>query len=226
MIWMLHIHTTLPRAIVALSCDGTLIHFLSNEEQQEHASFLHEAINQLLNTSGLSPKEIKVVGATSGPGSYSGIRVGLSAAKGLCYGLKIPLVTFNTLDALAYSFYEQFPDEAGVVCPMIDARRMEVFTAIYGHGQNLLLDACALEIDADSYNSLIAYGVSAFIGSGAPKVFNMFQKDAPLFEKQVEISPQSLVALTNQKYQLKKFDDVTASDAIYLKPVYFAAKKS
>ncbi len=226
MIWMLHIHTTLPKAIVAISCDGKLIHFLINEEQKEHSAFLHEAIEQLLKMADLKPVDIKTVGITSGPGSYSGIRVGLSAAKGFCYALKIPLVTFNTLEALGISFYELFPGETGAVCPMIDARRMEVFTAIYDKSQKLLFEPCALEIDAISYKSLVGYGVSAFVGSGSPKVSNLFSENPQLFERQVDITPQSLVILTNKKYQLKQFEDVSGADAVYLKAVHFATKNS
>ena len=226
MIWMLHIHTTLPKAIVAISCDGQLMHFLSNEEQREHSAFLHEGIDQLLKMANLKPGNIKTVGITSGPGSYSGIRVGLSAAKGFCYALKIPLVTFNTLEALSVSFYEQFPGETGAVCPMIDARRMEVFTAVYDKTQKLLFEPCALEIDVSSYKSLVEQGVCAFVGSGSLKVSNMFSENPQLFERQVDITPESLVRLTNQKYQLKQFEDVSGADALYLKAVHFTTKNS
>lgn len=226
MIWMLHLHTTLPKAIVAISCDGKLIHFLANEEQREHSAFLHVAIDQLLKIADIKPGDIQTVGVTSGPGSYSGIRVGLSAAKGFCYALKIPLITFNTLEALSVSFYQQFPEEQGAVCPMIDARRMEVFTAVYDKAQKLLLKPCALEIDEDSYSKIVGYGISAFVGSGSPKVWEMFPENIQLFNRQIGVLPQSLVLLTSQKYDLKNFEDVSNADALYLKPVYFAPKHS
>ena len=226
MIWMLHIHTTLPTAIVALSCDGILIHSLSNDEQREHSAFLHDAIDQLIKMAEIKPGDIQTVGVTSGPGSYSGIRVGLSAAKGFCYALNIPLITFNTLEALSVSFYQQFPEEQGAVCAMIDARRMEVFTAVYNKAQEILFKPCALEINAVSFTTLLDSGISAFVGSGAPKVFEMFPEETMLFERRTDVLPQSLVLLTTQKYNLKIFEDVSNADALYLKPVYFAPKHS
>ncbi len=223
--WMLHIHTALPRALVALSHNGVLTHFLLNNEQREHTAFLHEAIDQLLKKADLKPGDIQVVGVTSGPGSYSGIRVGLSAAKGFCFALKIPLVTFNTLEALAVSFYQQYPDEEGAVCPMIDARRMEVFTAVYDKELHDLLVPSALVLESSSIEFFSSYNISAFIGSGSQKFSGNFVNSPPLFERQVNITPQSLVTLTNHRYDLKAFDKVSSADALYLKSVYFASKQ-
>jgi tRNA threonylcarbamoyladenosine biosynthesis protein TsaB len=109
---------------------------------------------------------------------------------------------------------------------MIDARRMEVFTAVYDKTQKLLFEPCALEIDPNSYKKLVGYGVSAFVGSGSLKVSNMFSENPQLFERQVDITPESLVRLTNQKYQLKQFEDVSGADALYLKAVHFPTKNS
>ena len=225
MIWMLHIHTALPKAIVALSNDGAVVHFLINDEQREHTSFLHVAIDQLLNKADLKPADLQAVGVTSGPGSYSGIRVGLSAAKGLCYALKIPLVTFNTLEALAVSFYQQFPEEDDAICPMIDARRMEVFTAVYDKKIRALLIPTALELQTSSIELFSAYNIAAFFGSGSAKLSGFLPNNPKIFERQVDISPQSLVTLTTQKYGARAFEDVSAADAVYLKAVYFASKQ-
>lgn len=224
MIWMLHINTALPKAIVVLSNDGAVVDFLINDEQREHTAFLHVAIDQLLKNADLKPGDIKVVGVTSGPGSYSGIRVGLSAAKGLCYALKIPLVTFNTLEALVVSFYQKFPEEEGRVCPMVDARRMEVFTAVYDKRLHPLLVPAALELQPSSIQMVSSYKIAALFGSGSQKFSGIFSNSPQLFERQVDISPQSLVTLTTLKHNAKDFEDVSAADATYLKAVYFASK--
>ncbi|MEO5501274.1 MAG: tRNA (adenosine(37)-N6)-threonylcarbamoyltransferase complex dimerization subunit type 1 TsaB [Ginsengibacter sp.] len=224
MIWMLLIHTALPRAIVALSNGDEAAHFLINDEQREHTAFLHVAIDELLKKADIKPGDIKVVGVSSGPGSYSGIRVGLSAAKGLCYALKIPLVTFNTLEALAVSFYQKFPKEEGIICPMIDARRMEVFTAVYNKNLSPLLIPTALELKTSTTDLFSVYNIDAFFGSGSQKFSGFFTTNPKIFERQVDISPQSLVTITNQKYKAKEFEDVSAADAMYLKAVYFAGK--
>ncbi len=226
MIWMLHIHTALPKAVVALSNDGVVVHFLINDEQWEHTAFLHVAIDQLLKEADLKPADIQAVGVTSGPGSYSGIRVGLSAAKGLCYALKIPLLTFNTLEALAVSFYQQFPEEDGAICPMIDARRMEVFTAVYDRNLKPLLQPNSIELQSAPIDYFSPYNIAAFFGSGSEKFSAIFQNNDKLFERQVDITPESLVLLTTQKFKARDFEDASNANALYLKPVYFASKKT
>lgn len=226
MIWMLHIHTALPSAIVALSREGVLVDFLSNDEQREHTSFLHIAIDKLLRKAHLKPKDLKTVGVVTGPGSYSGIRVGLSAAKGLCYALNIPLVTFNSLEALTQSFYQCYPTESGVICPMIDARRMEVFTAVYDRDLTPLLQPNSLELQASTIDYFSPFNMAAVFGSGSEKFSTIFQNNDKLFERQVDITPESLVSLTTQKYNTRDFEDVSNANALYLKPVYFASKKT
>ena len=125
---ILNIDTAVESASVCLSKDAEILQLLVNDNRRDHALWLHPAINESITGSGAKTSNLEAIAVTIGPGSYTGLRIGLSAAKGLCYALNIPLITINTLLAMAYSSR----DEAGdLFCPMIDARRNEVFTAIY-----------------------------------------------------------------------------------------------
>ena len=104
------------------------LQFALNSNQQDHASWLHMAVKKVISDAGLGVKDLEAIAVTIGPGSYTGLRVGLSAAKGLCFALDIPLIAINTLDVMAHASKSE---EADFYCPVIDARRMEVFTAVY-----------------------------------------------------------------------------------------------
>ncbi|HQW93579.1 MAG TPA: tRNA (adenosine(37)-N6)-threonylcarbamoyltransferase complex dimerization subunit type 1 TsaB, partial [Ferruginibacter sp.] len=146
---ILNIDTSSEKAHVSFAKDGSLLALLSSESQKEHASFLQSAIQQLCKTASIHLPEIDAVAVTAGPGSYTGLRVGMASAKGLSYALKKPFITMGTLDILARSAIDFFPEQAEPVlfCPMLDARRMEVFTAIYQKDLKTILEPGALILD-------------------------------------------------------------------------------
>ncbi|MEP7258055.1 MAG: tRNA (adenosine(37)-N6)-threonylcarbamoyltransferase complex dimerization subunit type 1 TsaB, partial [Flavitalea sp.] len=131
------IDTAVDTAGVCLSADSQALGFLENERQKDHASWIHTAIRTLMNEAGFSMSKLNAVAVTAGPGSYTGLRVGMATAKGLCYALNIPLITENTLKVMAYAVKQEYQqtlteNEVPVLfCPMIDARRIEVFTALF-----------------------------------------------------------------------------------------------
>src|SRR5687767_1657626 len=130
---ILNIDTAMELASICLSDEKEVLSFSENRDQKDHAGWLQPAIKQVMDDAGFSLSELAAIAVTSGPGSYTGLRVGLSSAKGLCFALKLPLITVNTLEAMA----QAVPSEAAALrCPMIDARRMEVFTAIYDDAMN------------------------------------------------------------------------------------------
>src|ERR1044071_1620569 len=126
---ILNIDTAMGTASIRLAQEGKTLALAENIAQKEHASWLHPAIEQMMGTAGYSLRELKAVAVTAGPGSYTGLRVGMAAAKGFCYALNIPLITEDTLRVMAFAAKEQL-GEGDYLCPMIDARRMEVFTAV------------------------------------------------------------------------------------------------
>ena len=134
---ILNIDTATEEASVCLSQDGNVIHTLLNDSQKDHAAWIQVAINTLLQKEGYTMQQIQAVAVTHGPGSYTGLRVGMASAKGICFALQIPLITINTLQVMAFGAINQWRSLAENMklplcfCPMIDARRMEVFTAVY-----------------------------------------------------------------------------------------------
>src|ERR1051325_9884884 len=125
---ILNIDTAIETASICLSEDKNVLKFAINENQKDHAAWLSVAIKTLMKEAGIQLNQLNTIAVTIGPGSYTGLRVGLSAAKGLCYALNIPLITIGTLEMMAMAAKEEPVD---LLCPMIDARRLEVFTAVY-----------------------------------------------------------------------------------------------
>src|SRR5271168_1032073 len=141
---------------------------LENFEQKAHAAWLHVAVQELMTNTGSRMRDLQAVAVTAGPGSYTGLRVGMAAAKGFCYALGIPLITEDTLRVMAFAASERLP-EADLLCPMIDARRMEVFTAVYQKGGKVLLPPIAMVIDENSFSEFLSERFMSFFGDGSYK---------------------------------------------------------
>jgi tRNA threonylcarbamoyladenosine biosynthesis protein TsaB len=163
---ILLINTALQEASVGIAMDGKLVAQIGNSIQKDHASFLHPAIESICKNNGITLKDLKAVSVINGPGSYTGLRVGLSAAKGFCYANQIPLICINTLEWMAFGNLEQASD---LVVPMIDARRMEVFTAVYSKQMHLVVPPSNLILEVNSYANQLSNHQVLFIGDGAPK---------------------------------------------------------
>src|ERR1700758_4691343 len=127
---ILNIDTATAKASICLALDGKTLALAENWTQNEHAAWLHSAIEQMMQQTGYRLRDLQAVAVTAGPGSYTGLRVGMAAAKGFCFALDIPLIAEDTLRTMAFAAKEQLPG-TDLLCPMIDARRMEVFTAVY-----------------------------------------------------------------------------------------------
>jgi tRNA threonylcarbamoyladenosine biosynthesis protein TsaB len=163
---ILLINTALEEASVGIAVDGKLVDQELNSIQKEHASFLHPAIQSICKNNGITLKEIKAVSVINGPGSYTGLRVGLSAAKGICYANQLPLICINTLEWIAFGNKDQATD---LIIPMIDARRMEVFTAVYSKQMGVVAPPTNLILEEESYADYLSNHQVLFVGNGAPK---------------------------------------------------------
>lgn len=215
---ILNIDTASENAHISFAENGKVLHTLGNESQKEHASFLQAAIDQLVRSAGINLKDVDAVAATAGPGSYTGLRVGMASAKGLCYALKKPFITINTLEVLTASALQLFPSENdnSFYCPMIDARRMEVFTAIYKHDLTINTEPCALILDDSSFEKELTKNKIIFFGSGSIKWGNLCKHPNAVF-KTVAILPESMSNLSNYLFLEKKFTDLAYSEPLYLK---------
>ncbi len=215
---ILNIDTASENAHVSLAKDGLILHSLSNESQKEHAAFLQAGIQQLIKSVNIKLQDVDAVAVTAGPGSYTGLRVGMASAKGLCYALKKPLLTISTLEALTASALQFFPTDNKdlLYCPMMDARRMEVFTALYKHDLSIQLHPCAMILDELSFEKEMKSNQIVFFGSGSDKWKLICKHENAIF-KTVSIQPKSLGKSTYALFLEKKFTELAYSEPLYLK---------
>lgn len=165
---LLLIDTAIDQAQVGIAVDGQLLAQKKHTHPQNHASFLHPAIQQLLENQQLELNQLDAIAVSAGPGSYTGIRIGMSTASGLAYALRLPLIALSTLEIMALEMIQGYP-EADYYIPQIDARRMEVFTAVYDQQLHPLLQPQAHILEENSYEPFLKKGRAVFGGNGSAK---------------------------------------------------------
>src|SRR5580698_4861448 len=220
---ILNIDTSMGTAGVCLSMEGRALALAESQDQKNHSSWLHPTIRRLFGETGYRPADLQAVAVTAGPGSYTGLRVGMAAAKGFCYALGIPLIAENTLSMMAFAAAEQLP-EADLLCPMIDARRMEVFTAIYQKDGKALLPATAMVIDENSFSQFLASRTISFFGDGSYKCKQLITAPNAAF-----VNPAYNVGylgkLSFLRYLQREFTGVVYSEPVYTKEFHSHTKK-
>ena len=221
---LLHIDTAGEKAMVAISQNGVLLAIQENEVFQTHASFLQVAIEALVAKTALPLNKMDAIAVTMGPGSYTGLRVGLSSAKGIAYALNKPLIGLSTLALLANaaSKLPWFTDkkEPVQIFAMIDAKRMEVFGAIYDSKLNTSLPEQALEINADYLSRLITKHPTICIGSAATKAKALLEDPAIFFAEQ-SYNILDNIQLAEDAFKRDLFEDTAYSSPSYLKEFFF-----
>jgi tRNA threonylcarbamoyladenosine biosynthesis protein TsaB len=222
---LLIIDTALEEAIVALSKGGKIVAELANKETHSHASFIQVAIANLLADQQMAISELDAIALTLGPGSYTGLRVGLATAKGIAYTLQKPLIGLSTLSALATAAMQTVPNTMAPpfqIFAMIDARRMEVFGAIYDSSCNPIIQEQAMVLDQVKWNSLICQPTLC-IGNGLAKTKDF---TAPYKVNYLEghYTSQVLLNLAMEKWAVGQFEDLAYVGPYYLKEVYILYK--
>ena len=213
---ILNIDTAVESASVCLAIHAKPIQFAINSTQKDHASWLHPAIQKLISKTELNLRDIEAIAITIGPGSYTGLRVGLAAAKGLCFALNIPLIAINTLELMASAIIET---KADFICPLIDARRMEVFMAVYNKKRQEIIKPCAMIIEPGSFNSLLVLGKIIFSGNGNIKLKNIIVHPNAIFNN-INATASDMVYLSEKKFVEKNFADAVYSKPLYIKEFY------
>lgn len=212
--YILHLDSTTKVCSVALSKDGALFNLVEiDSEKLSHSEKLHLFIQDCLKEVKLTVKDLSAVAVSKGPGSYTGLRIGVSAAKGLAYGLDIPLISVNTLDAMASAVQKTVEPDA-ILLPMIDARRMEVFTSIHKNSQ-CLKEVAAVVLDEKSFEEY-AQNKVYFFGDGAAKAVDTLNSSFQFIEG-IKTSAEHLIDIAWNKYQNKQFEDVAYFEPFYLK---------
>lgn len=224
--YILNIHTTTETAIVNLCNETEVISTAGNSDAKQHAAFLHTAIENILKKNKIAATDLKAIGVTGGPGSYTGIRVGLATAKGLAYGLQIPLMIFNTLEVMTFSLIKELNENNALYCPMIDARRMEVFAAVYNHELDEIKPPEAILLTENTFEDLVQKNYKTYVfGSGAKKWKELINgRDNYIFLENKTISSSALALFAWNRFEKKLFSDVAYAAPLYMKEFHSTIK--
>jgi tRNA threonylcarbamoyladenosine biosynthesis protein TsaB len=223
---LLIIDTALEEAIIALSKDDKIIAELANKEMHSHASFIQVAIAKILAEQQMAIVDLDAIAVTLGPGSYTGLRVGLATAKGIAYSLQKPLIGLSTLSALANVAIQLAPNTMASpfqIFAMIDARRMEVFGAIYDSSCNPIIQEQAMVLDQAKWNSLI-HQPTLCIGNGLAKTKD-FTAPHQVIYLEGHYTSQVLLDMALTKLNAAQFENLAYVGPNYLKEVYIIPSK-
>ena len=219
---ILNIDTALDTASVCLSEDGNVLEISFSDNQKDHVSWLHTEIAELLQKSGHQIKDLNAIAVSIGPGSYTGLRVGLAAAKGFCYALQIPLITINSLKIIAFAVKDEAID---IICPLIDARRMEVFTAVYDKALREKISPHAMVVDEKSFASFLLSGKVLYCGNGVKKLQPIISNSNAIFSNTIA-DASHLSRLSFNCYNNKEFADLAYAEPLYIKEFYSAVRRN
>ena len=223
MAYILNIETTTTNCSVSLSFEGeTLVLKEDYNNNYSHAERLHVYIEDVLREAKVSRGQLNAIAVSKGPGSYTGLRIGVSAAKGLCYALNIPLISISTLKALAH----QVKNTKGWIIPLLDARRMEVYSAVLDNNYSLIRDIQAQVIEENSFNEYLEMGEVYFIGNGVVKTSSLLSHPNAKFLEGKLPSANEMSYLAYEKYKKRDIEDVAYFEPFYLKDFIAIKPKS
>ncbi|RLD61376.1 MAG: tRNA (adenosine(37)-N6)-threonylcarbamoyltransferase complex dimerization subunit type 1 TsaB [Bacteroidetes bacterium] len=219
---ILCIETATVACSVALTSNGNVLSKKETTEKNAHSAKLTLFIDEILKENNIEYTDLDAIAISKGPGSYTGLRIGVSTAKGLCYALDLPLISINTLQSLAYGMSGVYPmgeieGKGFVFCPMLDARRMEVYAALYNSGLEEIRETKAEIIEAASYSEFLEQSQVVFFGDGAEKCKGTIVHPNAIFMDDVLPSSGNMAMPAYQKYKQKEFEDVAYFEPFYLK---------
>jgi tRNA threonylcarbamoyladenosine biosynthesis protein TsaB len=220
---ILNIDTSTEVCSVSLFNDGKLCAIRENKEGLNHSTLLTVYIKETLFSQNVKTKELDAVAISGGPGSYTGLRIGTSVAKGICYAAKLPLIAISPLQAMAGYVAKNAVkhnltiEDNTLFCPMIDARRMEVYTAFYNCDNNIVRKVAADIIEHDSYTNFLGKGKVVFFGNGAGKCKDTLTHKNAIFIDDIKTSSEYMGQLSENAFIEKDFVDVAYYEPFYLK---------
>ncbi len=222
MIRILCIETSLDYCSVSMIEDGKVIDSESINIKKSHSEFILILIKNLLKRVKISLNRLSAIAVNKGPGSYTGLRIGVSTAKGLCFSLDLPLLSVNSLDLMIYDVKKKNLVESGsLLCPMIDARRMEVYTKVVKDDLTIIKDTHAKILSIDSFNSLLKINKINFFGNGSSKFKNIIKSNNAVFIEKIIPEAINFNQIVHDKYLKEKFEDLINFEPNYLKDYYF-----
>ena len=214
MAYILNIETSTTNCSVSLSKNGeTLVLKEDYDSNYSHAERLHLFIEDVINQANIKKTDLSAVAVSKGPGSYTGLRIGVSTAKGLCYALDIPLISISTLEALA----SQVNVKEGLIIPILDARRMEVYSAVFNAKGNQVRGIKAEVLHEDSFSDYLNLNKVFFIGNGVLKTKTIISNENAVFIEDKLPSANNMSKLAYAKYKKSDIEDVAYFEPFYLK---------
>ena len=221
---ILNIETSTKNCSVSLSHKEEILALKEiNDGSYSHSENLHLFINEVLNLANKNIKDIEAVAVSKGPGSFTGLRIGVSAAKGLCFSLDVPLISISTLTSLANSLNV---NKGEIIVPLLDARRMEVYSAVYDHNYNQIRQIKAEIIDDNSFAEYLSNSKVYFLGDGAEKCKKILVHKNAIFLKGYFPSAKQLAKLAYAKYEKNDIEDVAYFEPFYLKDFLITKSKN
>ncbi|HDP75798.1 MAG TPA: tRNA (adenosine(37)-N6)-threonylcarbamoyltransferase complex dimerization subunit type 1 TsaB [Bacteroidales bacterium] len=219
MIKVLCIETGTSVCSVAIGDENGLLGVREISDPKAHSTQLPTLINEVFNLASLTAKQINAVAVSKGPGSYTGLRIGVSMAKGICYTARVPLIGVESLQAMATGLIlsnSDLPANA-LLCPMIDARRMEVYSALYNLEGKLVSDVKAVVVDDSSFAEYLKDHIIIFFGNGSSKCKDVIKSENAIFINGFEPSARFMLPLALKAYINEEFEDIAYFEPFYLK---------
>lgn len=222
---ILNIETATDVCSAALADNGETFALKESKEEKSHSSLLSVFIEEIMTGSNISVQGLDAIAISKGPGSYTGLRIGVSTAKGLCYGADVPLISVSTLQAMASGIIssnrinelETGSLKDTLVCPMIDARRMEVYTAIYDSSCKIVEHAQAKIIDRTTFANYLSKKRMIFFGTGSEKCRHLLKNKNALFIDSFDTSARYMAPLSEDAYNKGKYENTAYFEPYYLK---------
>ncbi len=222
---ILSIETATPTCAVALHKEGQLLAYIEQYLDKSHSEMLAPMIAEVLQEGQCEVNQLDAVAVSAGPGSYTGLRIGASTAKGICYGSELPLIAVNTLEALAAQVRALDIPDGVLLCPMLDARRMEVYCMLLSDKGQTIQDVAPLIVDDQSFVKELETHRILFFGSGAAKCKQTITHAHADFMDDIHPSARYMGALAWAKYQAQQFEDLAYFEPYYLKEFHTIAPK-
>jgi tRNA threonylcarbamoyladenosine biosynthesis protein TsaB len=224
---ILQIETATTSCSIALAHNGQVLGFKEINARNVHAEVITVYIDELVQQAGITYDGLDAIAVSCGPGSYTGLRIGVSTAKGLCFALDKPLISVDTLAAMAKGILaDSSIDSDTLLCPMIDARRMEVYTAIFDGNGQVIKPTSAEIINEESFADILATKKILFFGDGADKCRQTLMHPNAKFLPDFANSAKHLTAIAADKFARKEFEDVAYFEPFYLKDFIAGVKKA
>ena len=216
---ILNIETATDVCSVCIAENGRLISLRETQQKNAHASSITPFIDEVISEAHRTIDELDAIAVSSGPGSYTGLRIGVSTAKGLCLALGAPLISVSTLQAMAFRMAEINNGEKCLYCPMIDARRMEVYAGIYDADNKAIEPPHSVMIDHDSFATVLVRNKIIFFGSGSAKCKGIINNPRASFYDGFTVSSSHLCTLSAKAYSEKRFEELAYFEPLYLKKI-------